>query len=1104
MSAGKKFLIFFLGMITGIVLLVGSVVGAIYGVGSLVTVGEVQDGIIKAEIIDKESEMYNKTLFDALKQVIGDVTNPSNFSLQSLYQNYGIKLLNEIEGIDLSQKSFYATPLTQLLESPSQIIEAFTLDDITKLANINLEEIDFPILYDNLNVSVNKAVENILGSIDENLSIRSINTSFGIDLGVKDSAMLATLQDVALANFGSVINAVQLSTLLDIDTDVFVKSGLNTLYIKADTYQEVSSQDLTNVNYTTPLGVERYFDDASDTNNDGTTDTLDYKELRFVLKTNEDGTTQYIVDNSCYQEDFDPSTNEKTFYRHILYKEYTSGDTIGESDDLYVRGYYNHIESFSGEVFSLLDGGFVSLKDLFISDNLSIKTTYQDLIKQSPTPEWLVSGKVMLDDVFYIDNNDNTRIPTSLYSITDSDITKDSILNNVENTTRDEYLIVNVGTSKAILQNIAHLCVSELQNADDMLENLYVSDVIIVNEHSAKILRSLVDRNCTIGELGNIAGQLSLGEMIEIKTHDYVKDDNGLFVRIENDSCLVPYDDTLTSMQGLQRFNADGSENTNGKYVHSHYFTSYNPALHSYTQRYAIIKNPDADSKILQHFAFSKFEADSFDSLVLADVMDIETDTYVAVDMEYSIANKDVEDFYIFNADTGIYMRWDGSATTQTLYRIVKEGNNKAILKRIAFCSIDNLAQSMEDVISDMRVSDLIDVNVYSEIELDNNMNIPTDKNNTYYFFRPYGVDENERPYTYVYDIDGKFMLRNYILKPVVSGVATQTKAYFKYENITDIADFGECLLNFNVFYYSEKDNEYIHNIPLCSYLSTRGDFTHIYKRVTASQDEVGAVEADTYTEGSLYVNINGIYMPYTASDITHHALGEYYQYEAGNFFVPITQKGLSDEYEKQDNEVLFGMRYCDKVYILDNSGRYVYLNGKYVVFDENIHDSSIPRYREDMGYVGKYVEAYDHESTVFNSLITLEDGGDIITKVKTATKLQSVPILRYFAKQNTCVENMNDVLDSAHIGDIMDIEPNSMFSQFADCTLSTLSSTFASTLPTMTIGDILEWSSISKVDDNVIASLKSVSLENFLISLTATEHGIIVDMEIALGYKVK
>ena len=187
-------LTFILGMIIGIILFVLAIGGAVYIMGTSMTVGELQQKFTDEEIISSDSEVYGKTILDAALKAYDDIKNLDSVSLESLYKSYGIKLLNGIGDVDFTGKDFYAMPLKELFKDMSKITNSFTLEDIGTFAKLQLP--DIPIIDDNLSVGINDAINNILGSIDGNLTIRDIQSKFGIDIGVGANKMMQAIQDV--------------------------------------------------------------------------------------------------------------------------------------------------------------------------------------------------------------------------------------------------------------------------------------------------------------------------------------------------------------------------------------------------------------------------------------------------------------------------------------------------------------------------------------------------------------------------------------------------------------------------------------------------------------------------------------------------------------------------------------------------------------------------------------------------------------------------------------------------------------------------------------------------------------------------------------------
>lgn len=358
-------LTFVLGMIIGIILFVLAIGGAVFVVGTSVTVGQLQQKITQEEIIAPDSALYGQTVLDAVKSLINDINGIDSLTLQTLYDHYGLAILKGLSGIDFTTKDFYTAPIKDILNDMSIVVNSFTLNDISGIAGVDFSSYGLPILDENLQNNLQTALNNIMGSLNGDLSVRKIKDDFGIDIGTGDNKLIATIQDVSLSSFGEVVNAITLNRLLDVDTDSFVVKGENRVYKKTDIYQEVSKAELQNKNYSPALGVETFIAGAIDTDGDGTTDKLVEKELRYVKKTSvaEDGTEseKYVVDNSCYADDFNDDENEKTFYRHV---QYTLSTDVADMNDLYIATYANRIATLDGGKYTLVQKEFTALKDI--------------------------------------------------------------------------------------------------------------------------------------------------------------------------------------------------------------------------------------------------------------------------------------------------------------------------------------------------------------------------------------------------------------------------------------------------------------------------------------------------------------------------------------------------------------------------------------------------------------------------------------------------------------------------------------------------------------------------------------------------------------------
>lgn len=606
-------------MIIGIILFVLAIGGAVFVVGTSVTVGQLQQKITQEEIIAPDSALYGQTVLDAVKSLINDINGIDSLTLQTLYDHYGLAILKGLSGIDFTTKDFYTAPIKDILNDMSIVVNSFTLNDISGIAGVDFSSYGLPILDENLQNNLQTALNNIMGSLNGDLSVRKIKDDFGIDIGTGDNKLIATIQDVSLSSFGEVVNAITLNRLLDVDTDSFVVKGENRVYKKIDIYQEVSKAELQNKNYSPALGVETFIAGAIDTDGDGTTDKLVEKELRYVKKTSvaEDGTEseKYVVDNSCYADDFNDDENEKTFYRHV---QYTLSTDVADMNELYIATYANRIATLDGGKYTLVQKEFTALKDIAFASTPTVS-----------------GGNIDIQNVKYA-LEDGTYENSDVFYITDSPITKDSMLRTLgegETASGTAYLRTHKGTSATVLQIVAYMSVVELQNADGLLDSLTVGDVvdtdkpgtskaiialkdckiteigtkintlkidelIDVNDESATILKALKKRGCTLNDMSTIVDTLTIGEVLDIVYDKYTPAADGAYVAIDvyvpfNEYAHVNEDGTF-----FERFAKDGENyvtDENGGFVKLQRYRLYDEKTDGTSaKRYSLIEGETA------------------------------------------------------------------------------------------------------------------------------------------------------------------------------------------------------------------------------------------------------------------------------------------------------------------------------------------------------------------------------------------------------------------------------------------------------------------------------------------------------------------------------
>lgn len=601
-------------MIIGIILFVLAIGGAVFVVGTSVTVGQLQQKITQEEIIAPDSALYGQTVLDAVKSLINDINGIDSLTLQTLYDHYGLAILKGLSGIDFTTKDFYTAPIKDILNDMSIVVNSFTLNDISGIAGVDFSSYGLPILDENLQNNLQTALNNIMGSLNGDLSVRKIKDDFGIDIGTGDNKLIATIQDVSLSSFGEVVNAITLNRLLDVDTDSFVVKGENRVYKKINIYQEVSKAELQNKNYSPALGVETFIAGAIDTDGDGTTDKLVEKELRYVKKTSvaEDGTEseKYVVDNSCYADDFNDDENEKTFYRHV---QYTLSTDVADMNELYIATYANRIATLDGGKYTLVQKEFTALKDIAFASTPTVS-----------------GGNIDIQNVKYA-LEDGTYENSDVFYITDSPITKDSMLRTLgegETASGTAFLRTHKGTSATVLQIVAYMSVVELQNADGLLDSLTVGDVvdtdkpgtskaiialkdckiteigtkintlkidelIDINDESARIMQSLAARGCTLDDLATIADSLTIGEVMDIEYDAYVASASGAYVQ---DKVFLAYN----------KYAHDLSEYTLYQKTASGDFSEYSGTVEDGGEYYVAVPrfrlyNPDTDAGLARY-----------------------------------------------------------------------------------------------------------------------------------------------------------------------------------------------------------------------------------------------------------------------------------------------------------------------------------------------------------------------------------------------------------------------------------------------------------------------------------------------------------------------
>lgn len=892
----KGTLTFILGMVLGIILFVLAIGGAVFAVGSSMTVGQLQESLTQEEVIAKDSALYSQKLIDAIKSIVGDVKNIKSLSLKTLYEHYGISVLNGISGIDFTEKEFYTLPISELIDDTSKIVNSFTLGDISKITDVDFSSYGLPVLDDNLNNNVKTALNNILSSLNGDLTIRSINDKFGIDIGVGENSLLAAVQDVALSNFGSVVNAMMLNKILNVDSDTFVKVGENDVYVKADRYDVVSNADLQNSAYTAPVGVETYISGATDSDSNGTIDTLVEKELRFVKKITQDAdgneVVKYVVDNSCYATDFNAETNEKEFYRHVQYEKYT-----GAREEYFVLSYANKIVEVGSTSFTLYTKGFLSLNDVYVSVGGTVV----------PFGAGVTSDKITLGNTVR-KAADGSFENAERYFVFDVPVDKNTKLRAFEDGTipvyTDCYERVHVGTSEQILQLVAYMTVTELQNADDLLNSLTVGDVVSgdsskivnalkdcklkdigskintlkiddvidINDESSIAMKSLAAHGATLDNIDTIVNELSIGELMEVTYDVYQAQADGDYVKVD---LFVPFNKyleihkTAKSENGL--FVKDASDNyvsttdeTGDVYVNIGRYTLFDSEKHAGLDRYALT-NQSATSITIQSMARRGYLIDEIstkvDSLCIDELIRIKADSAVIM---RSLAKRGTT-----------LNKFADVADELKLSEVIEISADSARIMK-SLVARDCLIKDLDKIANDLTLSETVDVK-FDQFTPDASGKYVKVVGDGYVFYDSENVlmqgmqrfkkDSSSSPATYVADDNGSFVHDFYFTlyniathsdatlyarydRTVVSGASSKVLQRLAFSNVGDFSTAFDALtlgdvIDIDPDVLEVADADYKLANPTVTYYAY-DETNHVFKR-----DETGVYYVSRAGESS-------------------------------------------------------------------------------------------------------------------------------------------------------------------------------------------------------------------------------------------------------------
>ena len=541
-----KALNFVIGMLVGMVLLVVAIFGAVFAAGSLVSVGQLEN-TLGTDVFDDESSVNDLTMLELVQKLIGDLQDPDNLTISKLKSDYGLKIPDEISGIDISP--LFGYPISEVPDHLGDVVNNMTLRDVGEFLGMDFEK-DYPellVLQENLDNNVNVALDNVLSSIDdEKMTIYTIERDFGLSLG--ENNLTLTLRHTPLSSFAAVMDNLPVGVVTDADSDLFVEDGSAPLYVVTDAYEEVPSSDISSSAVTD--GAETYIAGADDNG-------LVYREVRYVKAS--DGS--FVVNNDCYASSFDPTEEDVTFYRHIVYVAFDA-DTLrsggyGEDTVFAVRAYLNDFVPTENGGYALADGGMVTLDTVF-GGSADFSGTLNDYILNYGASSDILDGNgidfsaATLLVTVPTDDGGAQLLPAEEFGLADG-VTPD------DSTRLDDrysgYLRIHVGEADPAMQIIAGETITSVSGATDKITSLKLGEVLDIDADSAKILRTLA--NTPINEMSDALDTITLADATDIVLSTYTEDPNGSYVKISSPLSGVYYtlyNPSEPSHEGLTRY----------------------------------------------------------------------------------------------------------------------------------------------------------------------------------------------------------------------------------------------------------------------------------------------------------------------------------------------------------------------------------------------------------------------------------------------------------------------------------------------------------------------------------------------------------------------
>lgn len=235
-GGGGKFWSFLIGLVLGIILVPATIAGVVYYFATVTTVGEIQD-LAKVDVIEKDSEISQKTVADIYKMMAG--IDFKTMTVQDARDTFGLDVvaiaekalgLEMIEGPE--KQTLYETAIVEIPNNLEVLLNCFSLKQVTE--KFGLELPDYPLINDNIEEPIVQGLNAIMASFDfDNLTLADLEYKLGIKL---DAEVLQNVKNTPVNELGGAIESLALEKVLpNFDRDFYFENGAQ-LFVKTEGY----------------------------------------------------------------------------------------------------------------------------------------------------------------------------------------------------------------------------------------------------------------------------------------------------------------------------------------------------------------------------------------------------------------------------------------------------------------------------------------------------------------------------------------------------------------------------------------------------------------------------------------------------------------------------------------------------------------------------------------------------------------------------------------------------------------------------------------------------------------------------------------------------